>query len=503
MKKYILILFTLTLLYSCGDIDLKPESELVYKGYWDTEEAARAEHVGVYSKFREYHSTLWKMGEIRSDIWGGTTQETAYDQDLYNNDITTTKVPFSNWGGLYSMLHYINDFIDNASKSPLASKKSDFDHMMGQMYGMRAYIYYTMLRTWGEVPIATVPVTSMSGDISAEKKTRAEAEKVLDLIKSDIEKSLNYFGSNNSLWQGKNVYWSKSATLVLKGDVYIWSGKVKEATSGNATEDFTTAKQALSSITGYSLVSPYTNLWGEKNKNNSEFIFCIDYQVNQKESFYNASFTGQPRNINPTVDQDGQSLDGFNSTGQNRYGPSNKVRDLFLSKGAEDVRAKETFIFMYNVNADTQEKTYSGAILKKFLGEVVDGQRRSYIKVPLYRYADVLLLLAEAKNQLGEDPSTEINQIRQRAYAGNNGTSAQTYTNQSKEENQNAILQEGLLEFVGEGKRWWSLLRAGKDYVFKEVSTLQSGDEYKLYLPITQDMLKNDSALKQTLGYEK
>ena len=71
MKKYILILFCTTLFFSSCNLDLKPESELTYNGFWDTEEAAKAAQIGIYSKYRDYNSTLWQMGEVRSDIWGG------------------------------------------------------------------------------------------------------------------------------------------------------------------------------------------------------------------------------------------------------------------------------------------------------------------------------------------------------------------------------------------------------------------------------------------------
>ncbi len=64
-----------------------------------------------------------------------------------------------------------------------------------------------------------------------------------------------------------------------------------------------------------------------------------------------------------------------------------------------------------------------------------------------------------------------------------------------------AILTERQKEFVAEGKRWWDLVRAGDDYVFDEIESLDKADAYKIYYPISEGMLANDEQLKQTEGY--
>jgi hypothetical protein len=144
--------------------------------------------------------------------------------------------------------------------------------------------------------------------------------------------------------------------------------------------------------------------------------------------------------------------------------------------------------------------SYKGALLNKFLGIIGDdGTRKSFNNVPLYRYADVLLMLAEVKNHLGENPSTEINAVRERAYGDN--FAGNEFTSGSKAENTQAILNERMKEFVGEGKRWWDLVRAGDGIVFNEVATLDASEAHKIYYSISQSMLANDSELTQTAGY--
>jgi hypothetical protein len=70
---------------------MQPESQLTYNGFWDTEEAAKAAHTGIYASYRNYDFTFWRMGEVRSDIWGGNTfANSPNDIDLIENNISTS-----------------------------------------------------------------------------------------------------------------------------------------------------------------------------------------------------------------------------------------------------------------------------------------------------------------------------------------------------------------------------------------------------------------------------
>ncbi|HET7360464.1 MAG TPA: RagB/SusD family nutrient uptake outer membrane protein, partial [Salinimicrobium sp.] len=262
--KYILFFAVLSLFGACEKaIDLQPESILTYNGFWESEEAARAAHVGLYATFRDYNGTFWGMGELRSDIWGGPTFETPNSVDLINQNINTTLVPYANWANFYGLMHRINDFLYNIDNITF-EEEAEKQHMIGQIYGMRAFVYYTMLKTWGEVPITTEPLLDVNPAELA--KPRAPKEEVMALIKSDIERSLEAFGEDSSLWNGKITYWSKAATLTLKGDVYIWSGNIL----GGGAADFTEAKNALEQVQtmGFSLVPEYIELWGPANEAN-------------------------------------------------------------------------------------------------------------------------------------------------------------------------------------------------------------------------------------------
>ncbi|WP_291869613.1 RagB/SusD family nutrient uptake outer membrane protein [Maribacter sp.] len=501
MKKYIYILFTVLGLSSCeSELEITSPSQLTTAGFWDTEEGAMAAHTGLYGTYRFSNYSFWLLGEIRSDIWGGETFESPSSINLIESNINVSTAPFGGWAGLYSNIHKLNDFIINAPNVSFANEE-DKNHLMGQAYGLRAFYYYTLLKTWGGVPIILEPFTEI--DPAGLSRARSSQSEVMAQIKSDITASLSAFGSDGSFFDGSKVYWSKAATLALKGDVYIWSGNLM----GGGATDFNEAKSALQQIAllEVDLESTYPDLWGKVNEDNSEFIFAVQYKDQESSNFYN-SFTGRSTEIYPAFNESGASMDGFVIGGANRFGPVEKT--ILLLDDNEDSRKAANFIFLYsNDNGGTgypnyDAANYFGAIFTKFLGDDDGtGGRIFENDTPVYRYADVVLLLAEAKNLLGEDPSVEINQIRERAYGVNYVVGTHGYTNGSQTDNANAILNERYKEFIGEGKRWWDLRRAGNSFVFDNVSFLNAGDEHKLLLPITLDMIGRNPLLEQTPGY--
>jgi len=500
MKKYIFILIAAMTFSACeSELELIAPSELTTAGFWDTEEGARTAHTGMYANLRSSTGTLWLLGEMRSDIWGGRTYESPANEELIESNITISTAPFEGWAGLYTNIHRINDFLANVPNVDFLNEE-DKSHLIGQAYGLRALYYYTLLKTWGDVPIILEPIATI--DPVGLSRARSPQSEVMTQIKSDITASLAAFGSDNSFFEGRKIFWSKAASLALKGDVYIWSGNLL----GGGNADFTEAKTALQQIEsfGISLTPSIPGLWGVDNENNDEFIFAIQYAQDEAENIYN-SLTGRSTEINPQFDAMGNSMSSFVIAGANRYGQSEKT--ILLLDDNDDSRKDETFIRLYTDNnggtgyPTYNEPKYFGSIFNKFLGVVKGSERIFENDVPIYRYADVVLLLAEAKNLLGEDPSVEINQIRQRAYAANYVPATHAYVNGSKTANANAILNERYKEFIGEGKRWWDLRRAGNSFVIDNVSFLNPGEEFKLLLPITNDMIGRNPLLVQTAGY--
>ena len=154
------------------------------------------------------------------------------------------------------------------------------------------------------------------------------------------------------------------------------------------------------------------------------------------------------------------------------------------------------------------EIAYVGAYPYKYQGTMLAGgsERQWYDDFIVYRYADCLLLMAEAKALLGQDITEEINAVRKRAY-GENYSDAVAYPNDKgdfyagnkfvggDEDPIEAVLKERLREMIFEGRRWYDIR------LFNMTDKYSLATSSKLLWPIDQSTLTNNNQLKQTPGY--
>ena len=312
-------------------------------------------------------------------------------------------------------------------------------------------------------------------------------------------------------------YWSKSATLILKGEVYLWSGRQM----GGGTGDYSTAKAALQDLQqngNLKLQDKFTDVFAYGNKENSEIIFAFksikDEFTMWKDYNWRNNMVPQREYMANYCDESGtpfMEIPGYNFHGLMRY--QVKKDHYWKTFRENDSRLTGTLKAVYQKQEDGSIK-YIAPFAYKFQGTTLEGsnERNWLDDYPIYRYADALLLLAEAKALLGEDPSTEINAVRERAYGSeyfNAHKNEVAYPNdkgsfyndnpfEGGDENvMEAILKERLREFFFEGKRWYDLRRFGNQYVLKYTTAQES----RLLWPINEDALTNNPALKQTPGY--
>lgn len=489
-------------------MEVQPPSAISKASALEDPDVAQGLYTGAYTSFRGSAATFFALGEMRSEIWAdGLFTEAANTtfQPLYSQNISALKVPFGNWGSLYYLIYQINNVINIFPQTsiPVAQRNTE----LAEMYGLRAYVYYNLLRTWGSVPYVTEPLAA-AGSLSALYKPRSSPDSIMRLIKSDIEQSLSLFNGSNT-FASKRVYWNRVATLTLKGDVYIWSGTLMNG--GNA--DLTTAMNALQEIENLqgatlALLPNYADIFDPTKKTtNKENIFAINYELNQAQNTNFADFRINATQAQTVLFNAGTSSAQLVSVaypyltnGDNRIGMSAPMIAK-LTGGAADQRISGSFKVMYGNSTGYPIRS---VMLTKWMGRVSAAAQLYDNDYPIYRYADVLLLMAEAKAKLGMDPSPEINQIRQRAY----GSGYTPYVNGSVDNNMQAILEEQLREFIGEGKRWYALRRAGDQWVFTYINpfylspaTVASGKGPTLLLPISATMLSGDPTLIQTSGY--
>ncbi len=358
---------------------------------------------------------------------------------------------------------------------------------MAQAYTMRAFVYFVLARSWGGVPIRTEPTESY--DPMTIQVARSSVQDVFKLVKDDLEKAITLYPNNNI--DAGRTGWNKPAANALKGDVYLWTGKVLNG----GTADFTTALSALTAAqtSTAQLLPNYSDIFNYTNKTNAEVMMAVRFQLNDiaSSNYWANMYVSTLSNV-PAATTAFVGALGVGNTGNNIMQITQAVRDQFTT---DDQRRAGTFFEIY----DNASK-YVTSISTKGAGVVNGGVRSFFTDVILYRYADVLLMKAEAKNALGQDPSTEINLVRQRAYGAN--YSNHIFLNGSKDQNDVAILKERLLELATEGKRWWDLVRFGQ--AFKLVPSLQGKESqtHLLLFPVGQTIRSLEPLVTETPGWQ-
>lgn len=474
---------------SCDVLDVSPTSVITTSSFWKTQNDAEGALNGMYVNLRNISGAIYTVGEQRSEVFEGGVYGSGRN-DLFLNELSGDQPNHPDWSAFYTVINSANLIIKYVPGITFKTEAAK-NNVLAQAYAMRAYTYFVMTKTWGDLIIRTDPTESSNAEITI--KERAPQAEIFTLIKSDIEQALSLF-PDNTFATGRSK-WSRAAANTLKADVFLWTGK--KLSGGQA--DFTTALNAISEVekADVSLLPKFSDLFEYANKGNKETIMTIRYQdldgaANNQFWLHWIIDSAIPANIDAETKALIQPVGG----GQGLLVLTSLVRNQFTE---DDTRKKGSFHEIFTYDAAGKPTFYS-TLAMKGRGLLTGGTRLFLSDIVLYRYADVILMKAEAKNALGQSPAEEINKVRERAYTTN--YSKHIFVNGTKDANDEAILKERLFELVYEGKRWWDLVRFGK--AFDLVPNLQSrkGQDYLLLFPIANTVLSLEPKVKQNPGYK-
>ena len=457
MKKILVLASLATLLMtSCGDsfFDLEPASSVTIDKVYKTASDYNVAVIGCYAKLQSQVNFYTECCEYRSDNLS-LGAPTAGTQDRYDIDHFTEKpsngILSSYWANFNNNVYRCNLLLDQIDGANFAENLKK--QYKGEAMFIRALNYFNMYRIWGGVP-ATKHVVSVA---------RYSDEQMFDLIAGDLKEIVdnNYLPETySSADMGRAT---SGAAKALLGKVYLTFHK------------WTEAKDILSQLIGkYQLVSPIAQVFDVDNKNNNEIIFAVHF--NKEIEGEGHSYWYNLTNASDDTNQTSSLLNTF-PTGDAR-------KDLITYVQVEkNVRLMNKFY-------DTKSPTF------KTVGN----------DQILLRYADVLLMYAEALNEIQYDASEGslalkyLNAVRQRAGISNL-TAKQLPT---QEKFRKGILVERQREFPYEGQRWFDLVRMG----FAKSVMAENGVEikdYQLLFPIPQQEIEkvgDKSILWQNPGYD-
>ena len=494
---HIITIASILLFGSCGDyLEVMPTQSLVQEEYWQTESDVQAVMMGAYSNFGVSTAKIFEYSEVRADL----TQIYPFSEDndkfidLKNGNITPLSSYYS-WGEFYSTINLCNYVLEYAPV--VYGRDETFDEIRYKGYisealFLRSLSYFYLVRFWNEVPLV---LTSSQTDQQDFFPAKSSEEVVLTQIKADLERARlsvrdTYADADNEGNEAEIVANNKgranlTAILSLLADIALWE------------EDYQGCVDYINMIDPTKVTLLPTNEW-----------FEIFYPGNSEEGIFEVQFNqanSQPSNwVNNINTEEGTP---------EMLMPSYKAsRLLNPSISSEFVRGYGSIYTgrMYDVIWKFSAKAATASRELRSTNELFSA---NFI---VYRYADVLLMQAEAYTQLGElDKALElVNEIRSRA------NMVILPSTNSKSEMEELVLEERAVELIYESKRWFDLVRMGRRNNYEKKSQLieymvegangttaitlriKYKDPNSWFLPIVQTELELNKNLKQNPYYE-
>ncbi|MCF2445475.1 RagB/SusD family nutrient uptake outer membrane protein [Dyadobacter sp. CY345] len=451
---------------SCSDfLDEKDPSNLTPESFYTIPDHAEAAIAATYAGLRFYgegagiFSANWQLLEA---VTGTATTETGQNSDLNNLYSLTydgNTAHINNWyNGLYRIIANANLALEKIPTIPFLAPATEAQKtkLIGEARFLRAWAYFYAVRLWGDVPLVTTPQTANSTDFLP---SRAPQEEIYKLIVDDLV-AAEAAGLPVTETSGRAT---QMAVKSLLSKVYLTMAGFP--LSKGATHYKLAADKALEVIT-YSKANPavlnlfdtYKQVHQENLKNRVEHIFQIQYNV---------AVAGNPL---------GDYLPNFKPvtfSGPGGTGSTVPTLSFYNSYEAGDLRTVDQegwFYTTYFTNGNGARFSLGAPYVFKHFNQTANGMegvagtRNNNLNVPLIRYAEVLLIFAEAQNELGaptQEAYDALKKVRDRAKLTTPALGSFSQTSFRE-----AVWRERWYEFAYEGITWFDMVRLRK--VFNE-----------------------------------
>ncbi|WP_158800477.1 RagB/SusD family nutrient uptake outer membrane protein [Pedobacter sp. L105] len=335
---------------------------------------------------------------------------------------------------------------------------------------LRALYYFNLVRFFGAVPLVLHDATSV--DITSLKTNQSTVTQVYQQIIADLTEAENLPATYTGADIGRATAGAAKSLLVK---VYL--------TQKDWANTILKAKEVMNGGYGYALFANYADVFNKSAKNGKEHIFSAQFEANSgtgnTSTLMGASFTGFAGKVPADLPAD---------TG---------VYNIFT---AGDTRKAVTFYKTFTNPATGTKYTFASNYFRKYVDSTeLSTPAQSGINFPILRYADVLLMYAEAVNETSgptADAYNAINLVRNRANIGDltAGLTQSAF--------RDALYLERRKEFVQEAQRWFDLVRTGRLVEAVSKVAAKTGVSTKNYLfPIPQSEISVNSGLIQNTGY--
>jgi len=355
---------------------------------------------------------------------------------------------------------------------------------LGEAYFLRAHYYFILVRFFGDVPLITEPQSSDSNLYPS----RTPANEVYEQIISDLENAVALLPVKQEYTDADKGRAAKGTAMGMLAKVHLTLGHWQEVV------DLTSQLESM----GYSLNTNYADNFKTETENSNESLFEVQYVANAGYDFWS----------NENQASWASAFMGPRSSGlvAGAYGWNQPTQEFVNNYEADDLRKDATIFYEGGPAFDGQQYSPSWSItgynVRKFLVPLSTSPSfdNSPLNFPVLRYADVLLMKAEALNELGQTSlaQTPLNLVRNRAGLED------IASGMSQADFRNAVLKERRVELAFEGHRWFDLIRVNNgQYGLNFLHSIgkNNADEHHLLLPIPQIERDRNPNLTQNPGY--
>ncbi|GGB77230.1 RagB/SusD family nutrient uptake outer membrane protein [Dyadobacter sediminis] len=471
---------------SCEEfLESKPISQIGETDFFKTESDFTQAVVGAYAALSQVYSGNGYyplLVDLRSDntselVAGASGNDAKRNIDEFR-ETTDNEHLTAFWQTSYNLIARTNSILARIEDSPVSGNLKK--QYTGESLTMRALAYFNLVRLFGGVPLVTEPVT----DIDASYKVgRASVQEVYALIEADLAKAQELVPAT---YDDTNVgRATKGAAQSLLGQVYLTQKKYAEAAA-----EF---KKVVTSGT-YSLLPVYADLYKAGQQGNAEAIWQAQYK-----GAANGLGSNLPNHFAPT------GSEGVTIPSGGAYGFNQPTDDIAAAYSKGDVRRNNIADGYTLGGAFIAAKYVRGYVERETGGGYADSGTDWYI----IRYADILLMYAEALNEANKGPVADayaaVNLVRKRA--GLSDLAGLTY-----ETFKAAVYNEERLESPFEGHRWFDLLRTDRAMTVMNAKVSGPGKStvgistpiqaYQLLYPIPAlAVITSSPAIVQNEGY--
>lgn len=488
----------------------KTTSKNFYKTQSQVEEALTGAYLQLRTTWNEYALNFYFVGDCSTDdaLKGSSDGDRAEVMELQNFTVYTTNGEVGRrWEILYRLINRCNEVIAYAPTA--TGDKTLLKRYENEAKALRAFGYYSLVTTFGGVPLLTQPMTPTE----ILKVPRASKEDIYAQIIQDLTDA-SELPAKKEYSEAEQYHATRGFAKTMLAKTYMFLG------------DYVNAEKVLHDIVevdgDYALLPDYGMNWRKEYENSSESVFELPNKIQDKSI---ATGTNVPHYFTSR-----------DVTGYQGYGFHVPTTDLFNAFDKDDPR--QTYVFTrtgdrYIGDAQPQDNHQSATGFHDYKMTVPAADKQGYdvwmisYNIRMIRYADVLLLYAEALNENGKPQEAlhYLNMIRQRArntspmdprkdmqayVPPTTSASLPDITTTNKDELRRAIWHERRVELAMEGWRRDDLMRQHR---FGEVMrayaakyNVQKGrafdDNRDYLLPIPQGEIdKSNNVLTQNPGY--